>query len=171
MTKPAILSWIVLFPWVGGLLLWPGDLKPEKLSSCEYAIGENTFPTFFLLLVFSSLLLLPSALVSVSSVGDLILSPAREKMLFLSLLKEIQRKVLSHVSTPSCEHSNSGGNKLIMARLMEEGKASEIIYYQVVILRSSCKFFIFSELPFLGTPSLIFNAIQNLRDHELPVLN
>lgn len=126
----------------------------------------------FLLLVFSSLLLLPTNLVCVSSVGDLILSPVREKRLFLPLLKEIDRKkVLFHVSTPSREHSNSGGNKLVMARLMEEGKGTVIIYYQVAILRSYCKLFIFPQFPFLGTPSLTFNAIQNLKDHQLPVLN
>ncbi|KAF1528138.1 Clavesin-1, partial [Eudyptula minor] len=78
------------------------------------------------------------------------------------------RKILLLFAANWDQSSNSGGNKLIMARLMEEGKASEIIYYQVVILRSSCKFFIFSQLPFLGTPSLIFNAIQNLRDHDFP---
>jgi len=58
-----------------------------------------------------------------------------------------------------------------VARLMEGGMGSVVTYYQVDILRSFCKFFFFPQLPFLGTPSLIFNAIQNLKDYQLPMLN
>lgn len=97
--------------------------------------------------------------------------PREGKEVALATFKGDTKKVLFHVSTPSREHSNSGGNKLVTARLMEEGKGTVIIYYQVAILRSYCKLFIFPQFPFLGTPSLTFNAIQNLRDHQLPVLN
>lgn len=57
-----------------------------------------------------------------------------------------------------------------MVRLMVERKGSVIIYYQETILRSSYKFFIFPQLPFPGTQSLIFNALKNLKDHQLPML-
>lgn len=81
------------------------------------------------------------------------------------------KKVLFHISTPSCEHSNRGGNKPIMAGLMEVGKEPGIIYCQVTILRPSCKFVIFPQLPSLVTPSVIFNAIQNLEDQQLSRFN
>lgn len=75
------------------------------------------------------------------------------------------KKVLFHISNPSYEHSSS----VTMVRLMVERKGSVIIYYQATILRSSYKFYIFPQLPFPGTSSLIFYALRNLKDHQLPM--
>lgn len=112
--------------WCAVMIMGSEAREVILLWKCHW--GEHIY---CLLLVFFSLLLLPTDVVSVSSCGRPYPIPCRGKEAILAIFKGNTKKMLFHTSTPNGEHSNRGDYKLIMAGLMEVGGEPVIIYCQV----------------------------------------